>query len=280
MDHQEGYLTIAHGPRLYSQAWRPDGPPHAVVLLRHGVADHSGRYPHVVAMLVRRGYAVCAHDFRGHGRSDGPRLDVDAFDDFVRDLEAQHHAVAASYPGLPIYLFGHSMGSIVALAFVLSHPGAVQGLVSSGTALLAAKGFPPALLALNRLVGRVLPRLRLVSLPTEGISRDAAWVRQTRADPLIHHGPGTVRLGNAILGAQGSVRARLAEIDLPLLVLHGGADVLTDPAGARMLFEGAASADKTLRVYEGAFHEVHNDLPPAREAMLEDLAAWLDARVR
>ncbi len=277
MIHHEHTLTTTDGARLFCQSWRPEGLSRAAVLVCHGVADHGGRYPHLVTALVARGYAVCAHDYRGHGRSDGPRLDVHAFSDYVRDLCAHRDDVAATFPDLPIFLFGHSMGNIVALEFVLDHPGAVRGLISSGTALLAGEGFPAALLALNRLLGRVLPRLRLVSLPTEGISRDPAWVRQTRADPLIHHGPGTVRLGNEILAAQRRVRARLPEIDLPLLAVHGAADVLVDPAGARMLVEGASSADKTLRLYEGAFHEVHNDLPPAREAMLDDLVAWLDA---
>lgn len=277
MIHHDYALTATDGTSLFCQSWRPEGSPRAVVLLCHGVADHGGRYPHVVSALVARGYTVCAHDYRGHGRSGGRRLDVEAFDDYVADLAVHRHGVAAALPGIPLFLFGHSMGSIVALAFVLAHPGAVQGLISSGTALLAGEGFPPALLALNRLLGRVLPRLRLVSLPTEGISRDAAWVRRTRADPLIHHGAGTVRLGNAILAAQRRVRARLGEIDLPLLAVHGAADALVDPAGARMLVEGASSADKTLCLYAGAFHEVHNDLPPAREAMLGDLVAWLDA---
>ena len=277
MNHQECTLIAADGTRLYCQSWHPERPPRAVVLVCHGVADHGGRYPHLVAALVGRGYAACAHDHRGHGRSDGPRLDVRAFSEYVEDLRTHRDAVADVFPGLPLFLFGHSMGSIVALEFVLTHPGAVQGLICSGTALLAGEGFPPALLALNRLLGRVLPRLRLVSLPTEGISRDPAWVNQTRADPLIYHGPGTVRLGNAILAAQGRARDRLAEVDLPLLAVHGAADALVDPAGARMLVEGTSSSDRTLRLYEGAFHEVHNDLPPAREAMLSDLLAWLDA---
>lgn len=277
MEQQERWLTAADGTRLFSRCWLPDGRPRAAVIVCHGVADHGGRYPHLVVGLVARGYAVCAHDYRGHGRSEGPRLHVDAFGDYVHDLAAHHDAVVAALPDVPIYLFGHSMGSVVALTYTLDYPGAVRGLVCSGTALLAGKGFPPLLLAVNRLLGRVAPRLRLVSLPVEGISRDAEWVRQTRADPLIHHGPGTVCLGNEILAAQESVRARLTQIDLPLLVMHGSADVLVDPGGARMLFEGVSSADKTLRMYGGAYHEVHNDLPPSRAAMLADLVTWLDA---
>jgi len=278
MEHHEHSLTAVDGTHLFCQSWRPEAPPRAVVIVCHGVADHGGRYPHLVASLAAHGYAVCAHDYRGHGRSGGRRLHVDAFGDYVRDLEIHRGDVAKTYPSLPVFLFGHSMGSIVALEFALDRPDAVQGLICSGTALLAGEGFAPWLLTLNRLLGRVVPRLRLVSLPTEGVSRDSDWVQQTRADPLIYHGPGTVRLGNEILTAQARVRARLAEVDLPLLVIHGDADPLVDPAGARMLFEGASSPDKTLRLYEGARHEVYNDLPPTREAMLGDLVAWLDAR--
>ena len=279
MDHHQDDMSASDGTRLFCRSWQPEGAPRAAVVVCHGVADHGGRYPHLVDRLVAAGYAVQAHDHRGHGRSGGRRLHVDAFSDLTRDLGTHRDRVAATFPGLPLFLIGHSMGSMVALEFVLERPNAFQGLISSGTALLAGEGFSPLLLTLNRLLGRVVPRLRLVSLPTEGISRDPDWVRRTLTDPLIYHGPGTVRLGNEILAAQARVRARLAEIELPLLAVHGAADRLVDPRGARVLVEGVSSRDKTLCLYEGAYHEVHNDLPPAREAMLDDLVAWLDARV-
>jgi alpha-beta hydrolase superfamily lysophospholipase len=277
--HHEGMCAGADGAELYECCWLPEGAPRAAVLLCHGVADHCGRYPHLVARLAAAGYAVCAFDHRGHGRSAGERLHVERFSRYAEDCKIMRDRVAARYPGLPLYLFGHSMGSAVALTYLLDHPNDVAGLIASGVALYAGEGFPPIVLKLNLLLARWLPRLRLTKLPTQGVSRDEAWVAATRADPLVYHGPGTARLGAEILTALERLRPRLGEIALPLLILQGERDILVGDKGARLLYERAASADKTLRVYPGAYHEVFNDLPASREAGLDDVAAWLDARV-
>lgn len=278
MTHQEDTFLGSGGLRLYYQCWLPSGPPRAIVLICHGVADHGGRYPHLVERLVSSGYAVYAHDYRGHGRSEGMPLHVERFRLFAEDLGIFRDLVAAKHSGKALYLFAHSMGSAVALEYVLAHPGAVAGLICSGAALYAGEGFPRIVLMANKVLSRVLPRLRLAKLPTEGISRDAAWVQATLQDPLVYHGPGTARLGAEILHTLEGLRPRLAEVSLPLLILQGEKDILVDPRGSRLLYERAASADKTHKVYAGAFHEVFNDLPEAREAFLEDVVAWLDAR--
>jgi len=277
---QEGMFIGAGGVELYECSWLPEGSPRAVVILCHGVADHSGRYPHLIARLAGAGYAVCAFDHRGHGHAAGERLHVERFGLYAEDLKVVRDRVAARYPDLPLYLFGHSMGSAVALTYLLDHPNDVAGLIASGVALYAGEGFPPIMLKLNMLLSRWLPRLRLTKIPTEGVSRDQAWVAATRADPLVYHGPGTARLGAEILTALERLRPRLGEITLPLLILQGERDILVGDQGARLLYERAASADKTLRVYGGAYHEVFNDLPASREAVLGDVVGWLDARVK
>lgn len=276
--HQEGVFAGAGGVELYECSWLPEGAPRAAVILCHGVADHAGRYPHLAARLTAAGYALCAFDHRGHGRSAGRRLHVERFGLYAEDLAIMRDRVAARYPDLPLYLFGHSMGSAVALTYLLDHPAGVAGLIASGVALYAGDGFPPLVLQLNKLLSRWLPRLRLTKLPTEGVSRDEAWVAATRADPLVYHGPGTARLGAEILTALERLRPRLGEIALPLLIVQGERDILVGDVGARLLYERASSADKTLRVYPGAYHEVFNDLPASREAVLGDIVAWLDAR--
>ena len=277
MEHQEGAFPGSGGLRLYYQCWLPAGPPRAVVLICHGVADHGGRYPHLVERLASAGYAVYAHDHRGHGRSEGTRLHVERFRLFAEDLKTFVDLVSARHPDKALYLFAHSMGSAVALEYALAYPGTLAGLILSGTALFAGEGFPRIVLLANEVLSQLLPRLRLTKLPTEGISRDAAWVQATLCDPLVYHGPGTARLGAEILHTLEGLRPRLAGITLPLLILQGEKDILVDPRGSKLLYEQAASADKTHKVYAGAFHEVFNDLPESREAFLGDVVAWLDA---
>jgi len=274
-------LRCADGTELAGLALRPSaGEPKAAVAMVHGFGEHAGRYGALHASLLASGYAVAAADLRGHGRSPGPRGHVDGWDDYRADCAAIVGLARSLAPGRPVFLFGHSMGSAVALTYLLDHPNDVAGLIASGVALYAGEGFPPIMLKLNMLLSRWLPRLRLTKIPTEGVSRDQAWVAATRADPLVYHGPGTARLGAEILTALERLRPRLGEITLPLLILQGERDILVGDQGARLLYERAASADKTLRVYGGAYHEVFNDLPASREAVLGDVVGWLDARVK
>ncbi len=277
MEHREGRLIGAQGIELYYQGWLPARPPRAIVLICTGVADHSGRYRDVADHLVVAGYAVYAYDHRGHGRSAGKRLHVECFRYYADDLKIFRDLVATWHPDRPICLLAHSMGSAIALLYLLDHPTDVAGLISSGTALYAGEGFPPFMLRLNRLLARIAPYLRLTSIPTKGISRDLDWVATTRRDPLIYHGPGTTRLGTEILDALDGLRPRLSQIALPLLIVQGEKDILTDGRGSRFLYKQASSGDKTLKVYAGAYHEVFNDLPASREAILEDIVFWLDA---
>ena len=277
MEHQEGTFLGSGGLRLYYQCWLPARPPRAIVIICHGVSDHGGRYPHLVERLALAGYAVYAPDDRGDGRSEGVRLHVERFRLFVEDLKTFRDLVAAKHPDKALYLFAHSLGGTVALEYLLDYPGTVAGLISSATALYAGQGFPRIILWINEALSVILPRLRLTRLPTEGISRDEEWVKATLRDPLVYHGPGTTRLGSEIMHTMERLRPRLTEITLPLLILQGEKDILVDARGSKLLYEQAASADKTYRVYGGAFHEVFNDLPESREALLRDVVAWLDA---
>jgi acylglycerol lipase len=279
MLHQEGTFRGIGGLELYYQRWLPESTPRAIVMICHGVADHGGRYLSVVARLVSEGYAVYAHDHRGHGRSAGERLHVERFQLYVEDLGIFRDLVAAQHPGTKLYLFAHSMGNTVAMQYILAYPTDVSGLISSGTALYAGEGFPQIVLAVNQVLSQLLPHLRLTKLPTEGISRDLAWVKQTLSDPLVYHGPGTTRLGAEIIRALEGLRPRLSEITLPLLIVQGENDFLVDRRGSQLLYAQAASPDKTLKIYAGAYHEVFNDLPLSREALLADMVGWLNAHV-
>ncbi len=271
MDHTEGVFEGEGGQELYRQSWRPAGEARAALAIVHGLGEHSGRYMNVVHHLVPRGWAVHGFDHRGFGRSPGPRGHIDDWAQFRGDVRAFVRRLAGEGP---LFLMGHSMGGLIALDYVLHHAEGLRGLVVSGAGLEASGVAKPHLVMLARLLSRIWPRFSLdVGLDASGISRDPEVVRAYGDDPLTHS-RGSVRFGTETLDVIEWIKARPAEIALPLLMVHGGADRLVSPEGTRAFFERVTFADKELHVYEDVFHEPHNDF--GREQMLADLESWLE----
>ncbi|KGE04804.1 alpha/beta hydrolase [Pseudohaliea rubra] len=250
--------------------------PVAVVLLAHGAGEHSGRYDAVAAWLKDRGIAVFAPDHRGHGESPGHRAHIDRFSDFFVPLDTLRDRIGETYPDAPCFLVGHSMGGLIAARYLLDRQDRFTGAVLSGAALAVAE--PPSAPAIwiNRLLAALFPTLGVLQLDASEISRDPAVVAAYRADPLVHTGKFTARFVVELFSAMGEVAARRGELRLPLLVMHGDADVMTAPAGSEAFVAGVGAEDKTLRLYPGLYHEIFNE--PERETVLADLYDWLRAR--
>lgn len=277
VERYEGTFEGARGAGMFERRWRPGGRVKGAVVLVHGLKDHSGRYDHVAEHLARRGYAVHALDLRGHGRSGGRRYFVESFEEYVDDLDFFLARVRKTETHRPVFLLGHSMGgTIVCLHSIMRGP-ELRGIVLSAPGLEAGPGVSLPLIYLVRLLGRALPRLPAVRLDVEKISRDPEVVRAAREDPLSDHWPSPARLGSELLRAMGGIQARASEISSPLLVMHGAADSLANPEGSTRFVEAVSSPDKTLRFYDGLYHEIFNE--PEREKVLSDLTEWLDARV-
>lgn len=276
MPHQTGSFTGLSDTTIFTQQWFPDRPPRAMVVLVHGIVEHSGRYAHLAAYLNARGYALCALDHRGHGQSGGPRAHVDYFEDFVADLETYFDQVRAAQPGLPIFMYGHSMGSLIGLLFAFRHQDELAGLITSGTALHIA-GINGPLVALMKGTARAMPHLRLVPLDPRGVSHDPAVVQRYRDDPLIWHGRMSMRLLAELVRAAGECERQVSTLHIPYLVLHGGADPLCLPSAAEFIRDQDGSPDKTVKIYEGLYHEVHNE--PEQEQVFSDMVSWLDAHL-
>jgi len=278
MKHQEGFFRGVRGSNNYFQYWLPETTPKAALLLVHGLAEHSGRYANLVAHLVPRGYAVYGMDHVGHGKSDGARAYVERFDDFVRPLRTYFGMVREWQPDAPIFLVGHSLGGLIGATYLLDYQDGLQGAIISGPAVKVPGNISPAIVLAGRILSVLIPKVGVLGLDARGISRDPAVVAAYVNDPLVFTGKTTARLGAEMLKAMRRITAEANRIRLPVLILQGGADKLVDPAGARMLHDLAGSADKTLKVYEGLYHEVYNE--PERDQVLRDVESWLEAHLR
>lgn len=281
MRTSEGTFTGAgSGPQIAWRSWTPEDP-RSVVVVAHGAGEHMGRYEHVVAALTAAGVAVHALDHRGHGISEGARGVVDRLRHAADDVAALVDRAVAAHPGLPVVLLGHSMGGTIALLHALDRPAPLAGLVLSAPALTLGSGpLPLRLLARTRvlplLLSAVRPELGMLQLDPQGISSDPDEVAAYEADPLVFHGPlparTTVEIAEFILGP---FRKRTGELQLPLLVMHGVDDPITPCEASETVYVMAGSADKTLKRYPGAFHELFNEAPATRDYALAELLGWL-----
>jgi alpha-beta hydrolase superfamily lysophospholipase len=266
-------LTGAGGLGLYQQAWLSDGEPQAVIVIAHGAGEHSGRYAHVAARLNREGYAVHALDHRGHGRSEGPRALIDRLDNAVADLDALVVDVAGEQP---TFLLGHSMGGAIAVKYALAHQQRLKGLVLSAP-VAALEAASPATRIAARALSVLAPRLGVFAVDPSLVSRDPEVVRAYETDPLVHHGKLPARTVAELAAAVESFPDSVDAITLPTLIMYGTADKLVPPSGSVMLGERIGSPDKTVKSYEGLYHEILNE--PEQEKVLDDVCGWLRAQL-
>lgn len=260
---------------LFARRWEPAGDPRAVVYLLHGLGEHSGRYEHVASRFAREGLAVSAVDWRGHGRSPGPRGDT-RLAPALEDVGRLMAKGAARWPGVPAFLYGHSLGALIAVAYVTGGAAPpLAGAVVSAIGLHSALREQGGKVRAARVLGRFAPRVRVASgLDAGTISRDPEVVAVYRADPLVHD---RVSLGFGLdaLNTVDRILACTPNPAVPLLVIHGAEDRLAYASGARALAAAAGPGLCTLRVYEGLSHEVHNE--PEQEQVLTDVLRWMDA---
>jgi acylglycerol lipase len=261
---------------LYWQAWLPVGTPRAVVALAHGGLEHSGRYGHVADTLTDAAIATYAIDFRGHGRSGGRAGQIQRMSLLVDDLDRLVRLAAERHPDVPMFVLGHSLGAMVALEYVVSGNRDLAGLILSGTGI-DVSGIPKVQATVAKVLSAATPNLGLMKLASDGVSRDPAVVSAYDEDPLVFRGRAPMRTAAELLVSADRMSPQLGSVRLPLLVLHGGADVIATPAGARMVYARAGSVDKTLNVYDGLYHEIFNE--PEKENVLDDVVKWIEARV-
>lgn len=272
--HRVGTFDAGDGTPLFREAWLPaSGAPTAVLVVIHGLKDYGHRYEALALALCSRGFAVHAFDLRGHGHSPGIRSFVPHFEQPVTDAQRFLTLVRAEHPDVPLFLMGHSMGGAIATLAAATSPVPLDGLVLSAPALQASStvsGFQRGAVGFT---SAVFPTLEVLDLPDRDQSRDPAVVSAIAADPLIDRGAVPARTAGELLHAFSLIDSAMPRLALPLLVIHGTHDRMTEIEGSRSLVRRAGSGDKTFAELPGAFHNLLQDSDRAKvQALVVD---WL-----
>jgi alpha-beta hydrolase superfamily lysophospholipase len=277
VEHIEFGWRTSDGLEIYGQGWLPETETRGVVCLVHGLGEHSGRYAHAGAVLTSAHFALLSFDLRGHGRSGGPRGHAPSYDALMDDIAHLLAEAKERYSGLPCFLYGHSLGGGLVLNYVLRRKPKLAGVIASGPWLRLAFEPPKIQISLARMVDRVYPKFAQANgLDVQGLSHDPQTARDYTRDPLVHDKI-TARLAVVMLDAGQWALEHASEFSLPLLLVHGGADRLTSVLGSRE-FAGKVRDDCTLKVWEGLYHETHNE--PQKDEVLGYTIAWLQAHTR
>lgn len=263
------------GGRIFTRHWEPAGTAKANLVICHGVNSHGGQYIRAGEEFASRGFAVTALDLRGRGKSEGERFYADSIDDYVSDLSQAIELGRSHHPDLPLFLLGHSAGGVTSVTYALDHQDKLDGLICES---FAFRVYAPNI-ALKLLEGasHIAPHAHVLKLKMEDFSRDPEWVAELNADPLTLGEVQPVQTVASFARAGERFEREFSRITLPVLILHGTADKATRPDGSQQFYDEASSTDKTLKLYEGHYHDLLNDL--GREQVMDDIAGWIDAHV-
>jgi acylglycerol lipase len=252
----------------------PADRPRAVIIIVHGLGEHSGRYNYPVSRFNEWGYSVYRFDLRGHGRSGGDRGYVESYERFIEDTDLVVNTARQEISGLPLFLFGHSMGGFISVAYGVKHPDRLSGLIHSG----AAVGILPAVKDLGE--GFDYNALALTPVPnalSNQISRDPEVVKAYDEDPLVLKEFTLKLMGEVFITGVGWLLNNMGTYHYPCLILHGSDDQLVPSEVSRNLFENISSTDKQIKIYQGLYHEILNE--PEKEIVLADIHEWIEARI-
>jgi len=262
---------------MYAQSWEPEGTPQAVVCLVHGLGEHSGRYAHVGKAFSEAGFALAGFDLRGHGKSGGPLGHTPSFDALMDDTDAFIDLVSGRFPGLPRFLYGHSLGGNLVINFGLRRKTDLAGLIATGPWLKLAFQPPSSKVLLGKMMNNLLPGFSQASgLETAALSRDTAVVQAYENDPLVHDRI-SARMFVNLFDAGLWALDHAAEIRLPLLLMHSGIDRITS-LEASSQFAKSAGEKVTLRIWDSLYHEIHNE--PEQREVFAFMIDWMKSQLK
>ena len=263
------------GLKIATRSWQPEGKPRAVMILVHGFNAHSGYMVWPGEQLSANGFACYALDLRGRGNSEGEWFYVEEFSDYLGDVNKLVEIARSEHPGLPIYVLGHSAGGVIATSYVFEHQDEIAGLVCESFAFDV--GLPHLVQLALQGVGYLAPHVHVFSLNNADFSRDPAHVERMNTDPLIAKESQPAETASEMLKAAERLKENMPNFNVPVFIIHGTEDKATRPAGSQYFYDHAGSSDKTLKLYEGHFHDLLADTD--KEIVMGDIQSWLDERI-
>lgn len=269
----ESTYESADGWVHFERSWRPKAEARGMLVVVHGLKDHSARYADFAMGLSKRGFSVRSYDHRGHGRSDGKSQRVDDFTDFVTDLDSFVQRSKQAEPRVPVFVLGHSMGGAIATGYALDHQADIAGLVLSAPALATDAGGGTK--AGAHFASAFFPGVRVADLPIDKFSRSPDVIADAKNDPLVDLGGVPARTIAGLLDMMGHIEDNREKFTLPVLDMHGKIDEITLPEGSRAFVSGIASKDKTLWMCRGLVHDLLHE--PESVDMADGVARWLEA---
>ncbi|XP_048227983.1 monoglyceride lipase [Ricinus communis] len=280
-DRDFSLFVTARGDTIFTQLWAPVSVNiRGLVVLMHGLNEHSGRYSDFAKQLNSHGFKVYGMDWIGHGGSDGLHSYVHALDYAVNDLKSFLDKVLGENPGLPCFCFGHSTGGAIVLKAMLDPKveARVAGVVLTSPAV-GVQPSHPIFVVLAPIFSFLLPRFQLSAANKKGlpVSRDPEALVAKYSDPLVYTGAIRIRTGYEILRITTYLQRNLSRLRVPFLVLHGTADTVTDPEASQKLYDEASSTDKTIKLLEGFLHDLLFELE--RDDIVNEIIEWLSRRV-
>jgi len=273
MSHFETQWQTQDGVAVFAQGWEPETPTiKAVVCLVHGLGEHSSRYPHVAEAFCRAGIALFAADTRGHGRSGGKRGHFPSIEAVNKDIDLLLAQARQRYPGLPLVLYGHSLGGVLVLQYTLNRKPDLKGVIATSAGLRTALEKQPLKIWVAKVLGALLPGLTLASgLDVNALSHDQ-WVIDAYNNDELNHDKVSLGFGRIMLDVARQTLDHAAEFQLPLLMIHGKADAIAYASGS-MEFAAAIPARARLVLVDDGYHELHNE--PGKEEMIRKMVEWV-----
>lgn len=271
IESSEETVNGKDGNQIFFRSWHPPGPPSALVLICHGVNSHSGQYEWTARQLAESGFVVYALDLRGRGKSSGERFYVEDIEEYVGDLATLVDLAKTREAGLAVFLLGHSAGGVVSCVYTLEHQAELDGFICESFAFKVPA--PDIALSVIKGLSHIAPHLGVLKLRNEDFSRDPEAVRALNSDPLIAGEIQPASTVAALARADDRLKKSFDQITLPVFIMHGTVDKATVPAGSQFFYEHAGSPDKTLKMYEGHYHDLLNDY--GKEDVLADTTHWI-----
>lgn len=268
------------GITFFMQGWEPDTNPKALIALVHGLGEHTGRYAHVGKVMTDAGYALIGFDLRGHGKSGGARGHSSSLNVYMQDIRQFFDRMSQRYPEIPHFLYGHSLGGLLSLSYAIQYSANLKGVMVTGAALRSPLQEQRVKIVAAKLLGTFLPAITIQSgLDPTTISRDQKVVDAYVSDKLVHYST-SLGFGKAALSAIDLCFARARELTIPLLMMHGTGDRLTYPSGSKDFARlvGEAGNDVTLKLWDGLYHELHNE--PEKAEVFTSMTEWLDKHLK